>query len=110
MTSENSSFWNGTPARLMFAALAVVLAVFAWFQYQNIGEIRMERSDIQTPSQLQAAGMAKAVDQCREKRFAQIDQMVADGFLDASQVDSERESAASLCIVTERRNAPVQGN
>lgn len=89
-------------ARLMFAVLAVVLAVFAWFQYQKIGEIRMERSDVQTPSQLQETGMASAVEECREKRFAQIDQMVADGFLDESQVDSQRENATSLCIVTVR--------
>jgi hypothetical protein len=104
MSAQNSYFLNGTLARVLFAVLAVILAIFAWFQYQQIGDLKADKNMVLNASEVAAMGSNPAVASCAETRFAQIDQRVADGFLDAELVAAEREHAMSLCIVRVRES------
>jgi hypothetical protein len=105
MLTQIANFLNGNLARSLFALLAIVLAIFAWFQYQEIGALKMERSAVGSAEQLQELSSNPAVTKCKDTIFAAIDQRVADGFLDAEKVDAEKEEALSLCVSKVRSGA-----
>ncbi|MGB7288154.1 MAG: hypothetical protein WBC71_14590 [Salaquimonas sp.] len=100
MSAQVSRFLNGNMARLLFALLALLLAIFFWFQYQQVGNIKSSQSEILDASEVAAMGNNPAIAKCAETRFAQIDQLVSDGYLDPSLIESEREKVVSRCIVT----------
>ena len=100
--SSNKKFWNGIPLRVLAGLVAILLIVFAWFQYQKMDALQSAR-DTRSPEQLSNLETSPQVAACAERRFADIDKMVADGFMDSESVEEEKKNAMSLCIA---RNQP----
>lgn len=95
MTSSSTSFVNTFWMRLVALAVAILLAIGAFFLWLNteewvptVGE-RAER--------LQELTVSEEVAACIDKRFADISAMVDQGMLSAEAADEARSQARSLC-------------
>ena len=99
MNKSDTSFRNSNDARILAVVLAVVLAVFAWLQYRNADQAGMTNGDpVLSASQLPALGTSAAATKCAELQFANIEQMVKDGYLAQDGVAKAKEQAIGLCI------------
>ena len=103
MSSNNSKIWNGIPLRVIFGVLAVLLSVFAWFQYQKIDALQAIRGETGSPEKLSKLETSPEVAECAERRFANINKMVVDGFMASESVEEEKSNATSLCIAQNAR-------
>ncbi|WP_157014754.1 hypothetical protein [Mesorhizobium xinjiangense] len=96
MTASAANISNAPWMRLVALVLAILLALAAWFVWQN-ADARLKAVPPAADT-LPALGVPQAVSDCIDRRTADINNLVDQGFMDADAARLSLQNARSLCV------------
>lgn len=97
MTASSQTIANAPWMRLVALALAVLLAIGAWFAWEQAERNSDRVVSLPSSSQLPALGTPASVDECIAKRSDEINALLNEGLMDADAAQLSLQRARSLC-------------
>lgn len=97
MTASSQTIANAPWMRLVALVLAVLLAIGAWFVWQEAERRSSGVTALPTAEQLPALGTPASIDECIAKRSDEINALLDQGLMDEDAARLSLQRARSLC-------------
>jgi hypothetical protein len=97
MTASSQTIANAPWMRLVALVLAILLAIGAWFVWQEAERRSSRVTALPSASQLPALGTPASVDDCVAKRSDEINALLNQGLMDEDAARLSLQRARSLC-------------